>query len=155
MNQKFVRKFREVLRRLDRELFLQNVSSCCNGVTTTQCHTLLEMEGITDISVTELSKNLMLDKSTVSRTVDGLVNIGLVDRVIPSENRRMTTLNLTENGKKTCENIHWYNDRYAQDALSVLSEEEQEELVRLLDKVTLKMVTLRDNYNNTSSNCCD
>ena len=105
MDKGYLRKFREILRLFDRELFFQNVSSCCGGVTLAQCHTLLEIENNEKITVTELAGNLLLDKSTTSRTVEGLVRSGFVERNIPSDNRRITTLNLTVTGKDTCDDI--------------------------------------------------
>ncbi len=99
MDQKYIQQFREIIRIFEREIFLQNTASCCNGVSLSQCHTLLEIEKNNKISVSELAQNMQLDKSTVSRTVDGLVKMDMVDRVIPDENRRKAILNLTEEGK--------------------------------------------------------
>ena len=154
MDRKFLKKFREILRLFDRELFFQNISSCCGGVTLAQCHTLLEIENNESISVTELAGNLLLDKSTISRTVDGLVQSGYVDRVIPSENRRSTTLNLTESGKNTCNNIKWNNEKYLTEALSHLSNNEKKDLLRLLDKITLNMIQLRKSSDEDNSDAC-
>jgi DNA-binding MarR family transcriptional regulator len=144
------KKFRGVLRRFEREIFMLNSDSCCNGITLAQCHTLLEIEHKEKESVTELAKTLGLDKSTVSRTVDGLVNNGLLDRTIPAENRRMATLQLTDTGKDICNTINCTNDKYFEDTLSILSDSEQKELIRLLEKVTIRMGELRSNPNN----CC-
>lgn len=142
-NNQTVRKFRDILRRFEREVFVQSSESCCSGVTLAQCHTLLEIESKNKETITELSKTLGLDKSTVSRTVDGLVNIGLVDRSIPAENRRMAELQLTDAGKKVCKKINCRNDDYFEDILSMLSEAEKEELIRLFEVITARMVQLR------------
>jgi DNA-binding MarR family transcriptional regulator len=149
-NNQVTKKFRETLRRFEREIFMQNSDSCCNGVTLAQCHALLEVESKEKESVTELAKTLGLDKSTVSRTVDGLVNIGLLDRTIPAENRRMATIQLTEAGKNICCTINDSNDKYFEDTLSVLTDPEKTELLRLLDKVTARMIALRSQDNT----CC-
>jgi len=149
-NNQIIKKFRELLRRFEREIFMQNNDSCCNGVTLAQCHTLLEIESKKKESLTELAKTIGLDKSTVSRTVDGLVNVGLVDRTIPAENRRMATIQLTEAGKNTCNSINNYNDQYFGDALSILTDPEKEELFRLLEKVTNRMIQLRSG----DQSCC-
>lgn len=138
-----IKRFRGLLRRFERELFMQNNDSCCNGVTLAQCHTLLEIENKEKESITELSKTLGLDKSTISRTVDGLVNVGLVDRTIPNENRRMATIQLTDAGKNICNSINSTNDRYFEETLSVLTDNEKEELIQLFEKVINKMVQLR------------
>ena len=139
-----VKNFRVLLRRFERELFMQNTDSCCNGVTLAQCHTLLEIESKGKGSLTELANILGLDKSTVSRTVDGLVNVGLVDRTIPAENRRMATLQLTSTGKNMCNSINSTNDKYFADTLSILTASEKSEFPRLLEKVINRMVELRN-----------
>ncbi len=144
MNKEYIKKFRKILRRFEREIFFQNTESCCNGVTLAQCHTLVEIESKNKISVTELAGNLSLDKSTVSRTVDGLVNIGLVKRFTPPNNRRMALVSLTETGMKTCKDINSVSDKYIADSLSVLSDTEQEKLLRLFEKITVNMVDLRN-----------
>lgn len=138
-----IKSFRELLRRFERELFMVNNDSCCNGITLAQCHTLLEIESKQKESLTELANTLGLDKSTVSRTVDGLVNIGLVDRSIPAENRRMAVLQLTNAGKNMCQAINSSNDVYFENSLSVLNEKEISEFIRLLEKFINRMVELR------------
>jgi DNA-binding MarR family transcriptional regulator len=143
-----IKKFRELLRRFEREIFMQNNESCCNGVTLAQCHTLLEIESREKESLTELAKTLGLDKSTVSRTIDGLVNVGLVDRTIPAENRRMSTIQLTEEGKNICNSINCNNDKYFMDTLEALTDSEKELLIGLLEKVTNRMIQLRSQGEN-------
>jgi DNA-binding MarR family transcriptional regulator len=141
-----IRKFRDILRRFEREIFVQTNECCCNGVTLAQCHALLEIESKNKESITELSKTLGLDKSTISRTIDGLVNVGLVDRTVPEENRRTSILKLTDAGKKVCHSINGNNDKYISNTLSVLSESEKEELLRLFEKITDQMVKIRSSF---------
>ena len=143
IDNKSVKQFRELLRRFERELFMQKNGCCCNGITLAQCHTLLEIDSKEKESLTELSKTLGLDKSTVCRTVDGLVNIGLLDRSIPTENRRMSTIQLTELGKTVCNSINVENDQYFGELLTILSDSERTHFVTILDKVVLRMKELR------------
>lgn len=143
-----IKKFRELLRRFEREIFVQTNECCCSNVTLAQCHTLLEIESKEKETLTELANNLGLDKSTISRTVDGLVNIGLIDRTIPAENRRTSILQLTQAGINVCHTINGNNDKYIEETLSVLSDQEKDELIRLFEKITSQMVKLR------STGCC-
>ena len=144
MDQKYIHHFRQIIRIFDRELFFQNNASCCNGISVSQCHTLLEIEKNSEISVSELATKLSLDKSTVSRTVEGLVNINLVDRVIPKENRRMSQINLTDSGKQVCSTINYSNDAYIKAVLKDFSEAEREEFLRLFEKLTKNMAEERN-----------
>jgi DNA-binding MarR family transcriptional regulator len=144
MDKKFIHQFRETIRIFDRELFMQNNASCCNGISLAQCHTLLEIEKSNEISISELASSLSLDKSTVSRTVDGLVNINMVDRIIPDDNRRKAILNLTDNGKQICTTINYSNDSYIKQVLDDFTENEREEFLRLFRKLTCNMAVIRE-----------
>ena len=143
MKEEFIQEFRENLRIFGREIFLQNNASCCNGISLSQCHTLLEIEKNSEISVSDLAKKLSLDKSTVSRTVDGLVNIKMVNRAIPKENRRLALIKLTGSGKEVCSSINFTNDSYVRELLNDFTDEEKEELLRLFDKMTGTMEAIR------------
>jgi DNA-binding MarR family transcriptional regulator len=59
----------------------------------------------------------------------------------------MTTLELTEAGKNICYSINSRNDKYFLDILSILSEPEKEELIRLIEKITKQMIGLRSSCN--------
>lgn len=97
---RFIRGFRADLRVLEKEvgLSLSSETECC-GVTPAQCHLLLEVERRGRTRLTELAPVLVLDKSTLSRTVDGLVRAGLLGRETDPENRKQQILSLTEKGK--------------------------------------------------------
>ena len=136
-------KYRNILRQFERELFFQNFSMCCNQVSLPQCHALLEIEEQPEISLKELADKLSLEKSTVSRTVDGLVKKGFLNRETPSENRRLIKLNLTETGSSTCESINWNNENYISEILSSFNRTEQSEFIRLFGKLTEKMNNMR------------
>lgn len=144
MDKKYIQRFREVIRIFDREIFFQNNASCCNGISVTQCFTLLEIEKNKKISVSELATNLSLDKSTVSRTVEGLVNISLVDRVTPKENRRKALLNLTNNGQQVCSTINYTNDKYILTVLKDFSKEESVVFLGLLERFISNMEAARE-----------
>lgn len=118
MEKNDARVFRKYLRHFERELDIQNNSSCCCGVTVTQCHTLMELYDQGNIQLNILSEKLNLDKSTVSRTIETLVNQGLVEREIPKQNRRTTNIKLTKKGLGVCNTIHNGNDAYYKEALS-------------------------------------
>jgi len=101
MEKQRIRSFRKVLRLFERLTANQiKQDSCCQGVTLAQCHTILEIEDPGQATTVELSKRLGLDKSTLSRTIDGLVNVGLVERVAHPSDRRFNMLSLTTGGQE-------------------------------------------------------
>lgn len=123
-----VKEFRKHLRGFERELEIQNnCSGSCCGVSIAQCHTLMELDNEDNITLNELADRLNLDKSTISRTTEGLVNLGLVIREIPKNNRRSVLIKLTTQGKAVCKKINDDNNNYFQHVLESLNND------RLLD----------------------
>ena len=108
-----VRAFRRSLRALEREveLSLASQTECC-GVTSAQCHILLELEARGSSSIGELAEALELDPSTMSRCVDALAKTGLVLRAEDPSNRRKVLLGLTLKGKAKVDYIDRVCDEY-------------------------------------------
>jgi DNA-binding MarR family transcriptional regulator len=102
-----IRQFRKSLRKLERKLAerLDGNAACC-GVTVSQCHVLLAIEEKKHTTVTELAAEMELDKSTLSRTIENLVGMGLVSRETNAGNRRSQHIGLTFEGEKTVSAIH-------------------------------------------------
>jgi DNA-binding MarR family transcriptional regulator len=102
-----IRDFRKNLRALEREVQLSMASDtgCC-GVSLAQCHLLLEVEDRGRTRITALADILELDKSTLSRTVDGMCRAGLLNREIDPSNRRQQIISLTVAGKEKAETVN-------------------------------------------------
>ena len=126
INTKKIREFRGYLRHFERELDIQNSTNCCCGVTLSQCHVLMELDKEDDITLKDLSEKLFLDKSTLSRLIEGLVNLGLVERETPKSNRRTIKIKLTGQGISVCKKINSYNDKYFQEVFNSLPEEHEQ-----------------------------
>lgn len=142
MDSKTVRRFRQCIRQLERELDIQNNSCCSTGVSLVQCHALMEIDPDDSMNLGELSDRLYLDKSTVSRTVDGLVKNRLLKREIPDQNRRKISLTLTDKGNEVCDQINRDNDEYFEKVLSAITGEEMVVFMRSLEAITWRMIEL-------------
>ena len=125
-----VRQFRRRLRRVEREITnqLKDETVCC-GVSTAQCHVLLEIgeQGATTIS--NLAAILRLDKSTLSRTIEGLVRIGLVERVIDPNDRRYMRVTLSDQGKNVFESINQMCDIFYTKVLDHIPKNKHDQVV--------------------------
>lgn len=98
---------REVIRICVRKTgLLQKADASCCGITVAQCHTLVEIGRTKGLSLNELSELLTLDKSTMSRTVDNLVNAGLAVRQADQEDRRYMKITLTPKGSEMVQVIN-------------------------------------------------
>lgn len=108
-----VKAFRKLIRKYEQLASIQvKNSTTCNGVSLAQCHTLLALEENQVCSLNTLSTAMKLEKSTVSRTIEGLVKIGLVIRKENRENRRETLLSLSEQGQITVDEINRENNLF-------------------------------------------
>ena len=140
MDNPTIRKFRENIRHIERELNIQNNSNCSPDISLPQCHMLLELNSQGKSSINELSKRLHLDKSTVSRTVDTLVRDKYASRIIPEENRRKVTVSLTPKGKVNCDRINKDNDAYFGIILDAVPAKDQAVFLRSFERVVKKMI---------------
>jgi DNA-binding MarR family transcriptional regulator len=142
METAIVRKFRENIRHIERELNIQDDTHCCEGVTIAQCHTLLALQANGSLNLNDLSEKLFLDKSTVSRTVDSLVKIRTVNRIIPEENRRKVLISLTEKGTGICQQINRESDEYFAAILESIPAGDLPVFLRAFDIMVGKMMEL-------------
>lgn len=87
------------MRNLEREIekALSAQTDCC-GVSSAQCHLLLEIAEAGAGSIGDFAERLELDISTLSRGVDSLVKAGLATREADSANRRRQIVGLSDEG---------------------------------------------------------
>jgi DNA-binding MarR family transcriptional regulator len=138
MDEKRIRSFRRNLRRFERLNQLTN-AICCRGITLSQCHVLLEMETLGRTTTKQLAENLKLDKSTLSRTVDGLRKLSLVKRGDHARDRRFTILRLTKKGKAKCESLNKFNDKLYGNIFGKFSQKEREIFFQRFDDMVQAM----------------
>ena len=135
-----INRFRHALRKFEREQEFLQRSNCCKGLTLAQCHALLEIGNLKQPSLMQLAESLKLDKSTVSRTVDGLTNLDLVDRYVPHEDRRTLLLSLTIKGRETYDDINLVNNTYFNEVMSVIPVKERESFIKTFELLADTMV---------------
>lgn len=124
---------RILLRNLD--LLEKSDASCC-GITTAQCHAIVEIGRQKKVSLVELSDILLLDKSTMSRTINRLVESNLVKRDLDEENRRYVTIELTEHGDKLYKKIEDSMENYYDSIFNNIPKEKRECVLDSLDILT-------------------
>ena len=148
-----IRGFRKDLRVLEREieLTLASQTGCC-GVTVAQCHLLLEVEQRGETSVTELASALELDKSTLSRAVDGLHRVGLLQRQTDPESRRQQVIRLTERGKAKTGSINMLCDRFYSSLFDSIPDRKRQ---AVMDSIALIGEAMRNVRKKGGSPCGD
>lgn len=150
MEEKMTRLLRDRLRLLERESVrpFDNEAGCC-GLTLSQCHTVVEVGNRREVSLIDLADAFSLDTSTLSRTIQGLVEIGLVDRRASARDRRFVTITLTAQGRRVYRNIETRFNGYIG---SVLERIPAGRRVAVVDAVSLLADTIRKH--NEETGCC-
>lgn len=140
------KQLREKIRILERKLgVLQDAEySCCN-ISMAQCHALVEIGRAGSISLSELAELLNLENSTMSRTVNNLVNSGLVEREIDPKDRRYVSIKLTQSGMKVFEGIEKNMDLYFQKVLESISSDKQKQVVKSL-QILIEAISENEQY---------
>jgi DNA-binding MarR family transcriptional regulator len=114
---------------------LQNATSL--GLTLPQMGILNTISASPEITLKEITVKLQLPKSTVSTTVDDLVNLGFIKRKTNDEDRREIKLTSTAAGKelasKSSQNALSYRAMIY--ALEKMSEEDVQVLTRIHEEV--------------------
>jgi DNA-binding MarR family transcriptional regulator len=128
------KKLRETIRLLERKLgMLDDLQSSCCGITFAQCHAIVEIGRVGTLSLNDLADILGLDKSTMSRTINNLVNDGLVFRDLDTEDRRFVRIGLTGSGQKIFEGIEETMRLYFDKVYGSLPENKREQVIESLD----------------------
>lgn len=102
----------------------KSIFDCC-GVTLSQCYTLIEIGKTTEITLKDLADKMLLDKSTVSRTLTILVNQGLVQSQPGSEDRRYIKIKLTPEGEELYKRLDDGIDYYFSTILKTIPEDKK------------------------------
>src|ERR1044071_9691791 len=87
------------------------------------------------ITMSELSSTLNVPMSTATRIVDGLVKNDLAERVNDSNDRRIVRVGMSKTGRELYETGMAYNKQRIAKLLKNFTAEEQEELLRLMNKL--------------------
>ncbi len=128
--------FREIIKISVRKMgLLQREGNSCGGITLAQCHTLIEIAKYKGVSLNDLAAALTLDKSTMSRTVNKLVNAGLVTREIDKSDRRYMKISLTPAGQELAKQINCDMQRYYEMVLAAVPQKGQIQLAQLLPQL--------------------
>lgn len=97
---------------------------------------LLHLERCPGSSQDSLSEYFLLDKSTVARLARRLEELELISRSVTQHDRRQYQLLLTDAGRSLLAVIHDHLNTWSDAMLTGLSEEEQQTVGRLLQRMT-------------------
>jgi DNA-binding MarR family transcriptional regulator len=104
-----------------------------------QLTVLKVLEGVGDLSLSELSERIRAQNSTVTGIIDRMEREGLVVRARSTEDRRVVNIRLTDKGAKIAREIAVEPMEVFRSALESLSAAEMQELLRILTKIAIRV----------------
>ncbi|MBS7540514.1 MarR family winged helix-turn-helix transcriptional regulator [Ancylobacter lacus] len=105
------------------------------GLTPPQFSTLVKLREVGPCSQNRLGRLINLDAATIKGIVDRLCNRGLVTSTEDTVDRRRRAVRLTERGRDAVEQAIRANEAMREEMLAPLTQEEREQLLRLLKKL--------------------
>lgn len=132
-NLKQTQLLRENLRILVRKLgVLERGEALCCGITLSQSYTIVEIGRAETMSLIQLTELLGVDKSTVSRSVDKLVNNEILVRDTDPEDRRSVTLRLSDKGQAVFKEIEKRSTTYFAEVVADIPDDKREQIIESL-----------------------
>lgn len=137
-------RLREGTRQLLRGLgVVEKTEACCCELSLGQCHAIVELGRNSNMSLLELAAVLALDKSTVSRLVDKLVQEGLIDRQENAADRRYSSLLLTPAGQALFQRVESSMSDHFLNVLAALPQEKRLQVVESVELLGTAVSLLR------------
>ncbi|EKM22223.1 bifunctional helix-turn-helix transcriptional regulator/GNAT family N-acetyltransferase [Vibrio sp. HENC-03] len=95
--------------------------------TPVQAHALGEIQ-LQPLTINQLAQQLNVDKSNASRTVTGLIKLGLVESIENPKDKRSQLVALTEQGQQALSQLDQQQNSFFEQLLTQLDDSEQEQL---------------------------
>ena len=111
----------------------QRLQAGCCGTTSTQCQILCAIGDDGSVPQAELGARLGLEKSWVSRAVDGLAKDGLVERRACCSDGRMYDVAFTEAGRRRFDELNAALNEQAESVMSRIPDAERAGVRRALE----------------------
>lgn len=151
---------REKLQVFVRRFGLLNASCCevCCGeqVSLVQSHILFEVRRMGSPSMQQVADELGMDVTTFSRQVKTLEGKGFLERRVAPEDRRVSLLGLTSEGRRVMEQIDRYMAAKIEQIFAAMTPFERETVIRslgLLNEAVAKADCCCDSLNTNIARC--
>ena len=134
MDTQLQKNFAKIISNFIRKItVLDRSEKICCGVTISQCYTIETIYRHKIITMNELSRELGLAISTLTRIIDVLVRDKIVERSQNPNDRRKVCVSLTEHGNKLALTLVNYSQNLWKNVFNSIPSEKQENVVESLE----------------------
>ncbi len=138
MSQENIDNLRHYSRKMVRELGILEIEKDNDKASPQRWHALIEISQTPKITVSQLSQNLVLHISTVSRIVNSMIEDNLAQYDLNSD-RREKALQITAKGLKELKRIDDFSNSKIVNAFRFLGEKDQNQIVEAIKKYSLAL----------------
>ncbi|MEW5323654.1 MarR family transcriptional regulator [Geobacillus thermoleovorans] len=141
---------RELFHIMTRRFGFLNKNCCSVGdyeISLVQSHILYEIDRQQNPSIQKIANTLGIDITTFSRQVQSLVNMNLVKKTPYEQDRRVTILSLTNEGKYVATMIDQKMNQYLNEVFGYMNDFEKE--------IVLRSIKLLNSCMAKSKACCN
>ena len=114
-------------------IIIDRTEKLCHGVTLTQAFTIGTLHKKNVLTMNELSQELGLALSTLTRIIDILVRDKMVVRKSSSTDRRKVCIELTDNGKELAKKLDKTGKNFWNEIFLTLPENKRDETISILN----------------------
>ena len=140
-NNKFFSEMNQLMRMLT---VLDRNELVCYGVTVSQCYTIKALFTKKRLTMNELSSELGLAVSTLTRIIDILVRDEIVIRERSADDRRKIYIKLTEKGKDLAIKLRECSENYMMEILEYIPVEKRTVIVDSLEMINNAVISAKD-----------
>ncbi len=133
-------------------LHIDRKETACHGVSLSQHYVIDALNRKNELTMNELSREVGLAMSTLTRIVDGLVRKGFISRYPSEQDRRKVCVILTDDGKALAHNLHQCSQALWARVLESIPNEKKREMIDSF-KLLNDALDSTDNACEKSSNC--
>lgn len=144
---------RSASRSLVRELGFMGRTIAGTELSPSAVHALIEIGSSGALSARELSERLLLEKSTISRLVQGLIIKGELKQVRSKGDGRSKNLSLSANGRRSLENINRFAGLRVSSALEAMDVNSQAVVLAGIQKYSEALRRTREPEKVSGSQC--
>ncbi len=120
--------------------------SDCN-LTLARFYSLWVISKLEPVNMSQLKENIMVSNSTLTVTIDHLAEEGFVDRYRDRNDRRVVLLKITTKGKKQLQDLLKKRQKFFQESLKNLNQQQQNQIIKLLEIVLMNLEINYSNFN--------
>jgi DNA-binding MarR family transcriptional regulator len=126
----------EMMQGLIRTLHMfERIQITNKGFTNSQCYTLLNIYKDGPFSMNELSEEMNLDTSTMTRIVNNLVRDNYIKREKSEKDRRIVLVNLTDKGNQVAKELYQEVIKFYRQIINKLPEGKVIDVVKAMDNL--------------------